>query len=61
MYTHHTSSMLQATIEEKLALLRGNATDKPTEITGPTDSLATVLSQALQSDDVSMLKVRQSS
>lgn len=46
----------QVTIEERLALLRGAAGgDK--SVTGPVESLATLLAQALQSDDNKMLNV----
>ncbi|XP_067943704.1 WD repeat-containing protein 43-like [Watersipora subatra] len=45
----------EITIEERLALLRGSSGDKPTDMTGPLESLATLLSQGLQSDDSTIL------
>ena len=48
---------MQATIEERLALLKGAAGDGKSDITGPVESLATLLAQALQSDDHRILNV----
>lgn len=49
--------MFQATIEERLALLKGASGDGKSNITGPVESLATLLAQALQSDDNKILNV----
>ena len=57
VFTRWFMVCFQATIEERLALLRGASGDKPTDIAGPVESLATLLSQGLQSDDSSILNV----